>query len=81
MFHHKPICFLTCILVVVGGLNWGILGVGGLFMDKELNVLNMLLGSVPALEYIIYILVGLAALLMLFVNIKYGEKCACNKVD
>lgn len=75
---HKPACFLTCTLLVVGGLNWGLVGVGYL-MGSNWNVVNMLLGSWPMVEAVVYILVGLAALLfggMFFAN---ADKCACNK--
>ena len=42
------------ILLVVGGLNWGLTALGW-------NVVNMILGSWPTVETVVYILVGLAA--------------------
>lgn len=48
------------ILLVVGGLNWGLVGLGG-FLGKNLNVVNMLLGTWPQVEWVVYILVGLSA--------------------
>lgn len=51
---------VSCVLMVVGGLNWGLVGIGG-FMEKNLNVVNMLLGTWPQVEWVVYILVGLAA--------------------
>lgn len=53
------------ILVVVGGINWGLVGVG-MLMGKEWNAVNMLLGSVPTLEAIVYVLVGAAAVVMIW---------------
>lgn len=41
-------------LLWVGGLNWGLVG---LF---KYNVVNALLGSWPALETLVYVLVGLS---------------------
>lgn len=48
------------ILMIVGGLNWGLIGLGG-FMNADWNVVGMLLGSWPQVEWLVYILVGLAA--------------------
>ena len=45
------------ILVVVGALNWGLVGLGD-FAGADWNVLNMLLRSMPQLESIVYVLVG-----------------------
>lgn len=45
---------LAFILLVVGGLNWGLAALG-------YNVVNMLLGSWPAVEKAVYLLVGLSA--------------------
>ena len=43
------------ILLIVGGLNWGLTAIG-------FNVVNMIFGSWPIVEQIIYILVGVAAI-------------------
>ncbi len=52
-------------LLIVGGLNWGLVGLG-MLLGKDLNVLNMILGSVPVVEAVVYILVGVAAVMKLF---------------
>ena len=59
------------ILLIVGGLNWGLVGVG-MLMDRELNLVSMLLGSMPTIEAVVYILVGLAAIMKIF-------GCKCSK--
>jgi uncharacterized membrane protein YuzA (DUF378 family) len=46
-------------LVIIGGLNWGLVGIA------NLNVIELLFSSVPVLVTIIYLLVGLSALYML----------------
>ncbi len=46
----------TDVLVLVGALNWGLVGLGGW------NVVNMVLGGWPGLERLVYVLVGLSAL-------------------
>ena len=47
---------IALILVIVGGLNWGLVGIGGW------NVVNIIFGSIAWLESLVYILVGIAAL-------------------
>lgn len=54
------------ILVIVGGLNWGLIGLGMLFSSgSSWNVVNMIFGSWPMLEGVIYLLVGVGAVIML----------------
>lgn len=50
-------------LVVIGALNWGLVGVA-YFVDSAANwnIVNLLFDSIPELEFGIYILVGLASL-------------------
>lgn len=59
------------ILLIVGGINWGLVGVG-MLMSKDWNVINLLLGSVSTVEAIVYILVGIAAVIKIF-------GCRCKK--
>lgn len=59
------------VLLIIGGLNWGLVGVGS-FVGMNLNVVNMLLGAWPMVEAIIYIVVGIAAIVSIF-------GCPCAK--
>ena len=59
-------------LVVVGALNWGLVGLGNL-MGSELNLVNMLLGSMPALENLVYVLVGVSGVWMLMEKLGKGK--------
>ena len=59
-----PVHKLSALLLVIGGLNWGLVGLGG-FAGKDWNVVHMLLGGWPSVEWIVYILVGLSAIAML----------------
>ena len=59
------------ILVIIGGVNWGLVGVG-MLMSSDWNVVHMILGSMPTLEGIVYVLVGLAAVMSIF-------GCKCKK--
>ena len=47
--------FLAVVLVVIGGLNWGLVG---LF---DFDLVQALFGGVPILARLVYILVGVAA--------------------
>jgi uncharacterized membrane protein YuzA (DUF378 family) len=62
------------ILVMVGGINWGLIGIGG-FMGSNLNVLNLVLGSMPQIEWIVYILVGVAAVYEIVMHKNLCKMC------
>ncbi len=54
------------LLLVIGGINWGLVGVAMLVNETaNWNVINLVFGGVPTLEAIIYIVIGLAGLMML----------------
>ncbi len=52
----KTLDVIAAILVIIGGLNWGLIG---LF---DFNLVEFLFAQVPVLVRIIYSVVGLAAL-------------------
>jgi uncharacterized membrane protein YuzA (DUF378 family) len=62
------------VLVIIGGLNWGLVGVGMVAGGVNLNVVNLLLGRFPVLEAVVYLLVGVAAVTLSFGC--RGMKCA-----
>jgi len=62
------------ILVIIGGLNWGLVGLGMLIGAANLNVVNLIFGRWPSFESIIYLLVGVAAVTLCFGC--RGSKCA-----
>ena len=59
-------------LLVVGGLNWGLVG-----LNPTWNVVNMLLGSMPTVEMLVYVLVGLSAVYLAATHM--GTCTACAK--
>ncbi len=71
----KSVHMIAWILLIVGGLNWLLVGVGA-FMGSNLNVVNLLLGSWPSVESLVYILVGLSAVYALFTH--KGECRTCS---
>ncbi len=61
------------LLVTIGALNWGLSGVG-YFAATNLNLVNKLVGTWPAVENGVYILVGLAGIASFF-------HCKCKKCN
>lgn len=55
------------VLIIVGGLNWGLVG---LF---NYNLVATLFGGAPALEKIVYDLVGLAAIYVAMITPKLNR--------
>ncbi len=68
----KELHMATFTLVIVGAVNWGLMG---LF---NLNVVNLILGAWPAVEKLVYILVGLSGV---YLAATHMEDCKiCSKV-
>lgn len=63
------------ILLIVGGLNWLLVGLGG-FLGGDWNLVYMLLGSWPVVEWLVYVLVGLAAVYELLTHKKNCKNCS-----
>ncbi len=59
-------------LVVVGALNWGLVGVG-MLLDANWNLVDLLLGFSPRLEAVVYVLVGLAGLYVVYFAYELGS--------
>jgi len=55
---------IASILVLIGALNWGLVGLG-MLMGGEWDLVMLILGSVPYAAEIVYILVGASAIVML----------------
>lgn len=53
---------IAWVLLVVGALNWGLVGVA------NLNLVNLIFGGAPMLERIVYVFVGLAAVISLLAS-------------
>jgi uncharacterized membrane protein YuzA (DUF378 family) len=56
--------WIALVLVIVGGLNWGLVGA------LQFDLVEAILGSIPVLQRIVYGLVGLAALYMIYFAVK-----------
>lgn len=53
--YNKYVHMVAFILVIVGGLNWGL-------MVFDMNLVSMIVGAWPMLEQAVYALVGLSAI-------------------
>ncbi|MEK9158342.1 MAG: DUF378 domain-containing protein [Patescibacteria group bacterium] len=66
----KGLHVVSWILVIIGGLNWLLVGIGGW------DVVALIFGGSDAIvSKIIYILVGLAALVLIFTHKKSCKEC------
>lgn len=72
--HNKSVHMVAWILILVGALNWGLVGLGTL-MSANWNLVNMLLGSMPIVETLVYILVGLSAVYEVVTHKKNCRMC------
>lgn len=61
----SAIDWVSLTLVIVGAINWGLVGVGQ-FVGSNWNVVNLLLGGFPTVEALVYVLVGLAGVYELY---------------
>ena len=60
----NAIDWLAMILVIVGGLNWGLVG---LF---DFDLVAAILGSATMLSRLVYIVVGCSALYLIYLSVK-----------
>ncbi len=63
---------IMSVLVVVGALNWGLVGLGMLMGGADWNLVHMIFGSMVTVEAIVYLLVGIAGVSKLV-------GCRCQK--
>ena len=62
-----PIGWIAIVLVLVGAVNWGLVGAAHFLTSAaNWNLVNQLFGSYAWLEHGIYLVVGLAALISIF---------------
>jgi hypothetical protein len=64
----KTLDWIALILAIIGGLNWGLVG---LF---DLDLVALIFGAMSVLARIVYIIVGLAAIYLAIVSPKLVRK-------
>lgn len=62
--------WVAMVLVIIGGLNWGLFGF------FEFDLVATLFGEMSTLTRIVYDLVGLSGLYLVFVVSKFGKRSA-----
>ncbi len=72
----KALHMVAFILLAVGGLNWGLVGLGWLISNSDWNVVHMILGSSAQLEAVVYVLVGLSAVWIVLGHKKDCKMCS-----
>jgi hypothetical protein len=60
--------WIVAALVIIGGINWGLVGA------FNFNLVETLLGGNGSVASIIYVLVGLSALYMIYSAMKAGSR-------
>ena len=69
----KMLHMVTFLLMAVCALNWGLMGLA------NINLVNMLVGSMPMVERAVYVLVGLSAVVELAMHPKCCAVCDMGK--
>ncbi len=70
MENKKLLHMVTFLLMVVGALNWGLVGL------LNVNLVSMVVGSWPTLEKLVYILVGVSAVYVLATHMNDCKICS-----
>lgn len=64
------VCNIVGILVIIGALNWGLVGA------LQINLVDQIFGAGSGLSRVIYVLVGLAGIVKL---VSCFKECPCCK--
>ena len=59
--------WIALILVIIGGLNWGLVGV------FDFDLVGTIFGAISAITRVVYILVGLSAIYVLAISKSSGS--------
>lgn len=60
--------WIAMVLLIVGGLNWGLIGL------MNLDLVAVLLGEATMASRVVYLLVGLSALYAIYMSFKMAER-------
>jgi len=60
---------IALVLVVIGGLNWGLVGI-----NPSYDLVMLLLGFMPVLAQLVYLLVGVSAVYVATIIMKLARK-------
>jgi len=68
----KTVTLIAVILVIIGAINWGLVGLG-YFVGANLNLVNLIVGKWAMVENIVYLAVGVAGVWKAWACM--GKKC------
>ncbi len=72
----KILHMVAALLVGIGAINWGLIGLSGFVGGgANWNAVNLLLGTWPQVEWLVYILVGLSGVWLLVTHKKDCKMC------
>lgn len=60
---------IAMILVIIGGLNWGLYAI-----SPSYDLVQLIFGFMPVLAQLVYLLVGVSAIYLAFVMPKFARK-------
>ena len=66
---NKALDMITLWLLIIGGLNWGLFGLGWWLGSADWNVVHMILGNWMMVEGLVYILVGLSGVYVAWMSV------------
>ncbi len=66
----KALHMVAYVLLWIGGLNWGLMG-----LFNGFNLVNALLGTMPVVENLVYVLVGASTVLIIVTHKSYCKYC------
>jgi uncharacterized membrane protein YuzA (DUF378 family) len=64
----KSLNLITLLLTIVGGINWGLVGVA------QFDLVAAIFGEMSVLSRIVYVLVGISALAQVALLLKGGDQ-------
>ena len=67
---NKSLQMIAFILLVIGGINWGLVGL------LDLNIVSTIFGTMPTIEKLVYILVGASAV---YIAVTHKADCKTCK--
>lgn len=70
----KKLPMIAWWLAIIGALNWLLVGLGNALGLDNWNLVNLILGSWPGLENLVYILVGVSGLWLLWDELMGSKK-------
>lgn len=70
---------IAFVLVIIGGLNWGLIGLGDLIgSGSNWDLVYMIFGSWPMIASLIYLLVGVSAVILAATHKKDCKACSAS---